>query len=199
MDDRRTQIADAAIRVLGTQGLRQLTHRAVDAQAGLPAGSTSNYVRTRAALIGAVVNRLAELDRRDWERIASGPPPDRPDQLAELLAGFVVQATGAQRHRTLARYALFTEAAIGQPAVREQLAQGWTEVLSWASAWFRALGSTDPELHCRTTLEYLDGLILHELALPEPDIDPLPRINQLVSTLLAPRPRPGASRQSQDR
>ena len=32
----------------------------VDTAAGLPAGSTSYYVRTRGALLGAIVRRLAE-------------------------------------------------------------------------------------------------------------------------------------------
>ncbi|MGI5996265.1 MAG: TetR family transcriptional regulator, partial [Saccharomonospora viridis] len=33
MTTRRDQVLDAAIRVLGTRGMRQLTHRAVDAEA----------------------------------------------------------------------------------------------------------------------------------------------------------------------
>lgn len=187
MGNRRSQVVDAAIRVLGTRGLRQLTHRAVDAEAGLPAGSTSNYLRTRAALVRAVVARLGELDRRDWERVAGAPAPHGPHQLAELLARFVAQAIGPDRHRTLARHALFVEAAF-DPQVREPLAQGWAEVLGWASSWLRELGSPDPERDCRMVLEYLDGLIMHELALPEPAGDPLPRIDQLLSALLAGAP-----------
>ncbi|HEX5919668.1 MAG TPA: TetR family transcriptional regulator, partial [Nocardioides sp.] len=46
MPDRRTVLLDAALELVGTQGMRGLTHRAVDAAAGLPAGSTSNYFRT---------------------------------------------------------------------------------------------------------------------------------------------------------
>ena len=36
--DRRTAILDGALAVLAEQGMRGLTHRAVDAAAGLPAG-----------------------------------------------------------------------------------------------------------------------------------------------------------------
>jgi DNA-binding transcriptional regulator YbjK len=46
-EDRKTVIADAAIALLAAAGAKGLTHRAVDAQAGLPAGSTSFYCRTR--------------------------------------------------------------------------------------------------------------------------------------------------------
>lgn len=52
-------IADTAIGLLATRGLRGLTHRAVDEAAGLPQGSTSNHARTRAALLETTVRRLA--------------------------------------------------------------------------------------------------------------------------------------------
>ena len=42
MTDRRTLLLDAALELVGTQGMRGLTHRAVDAAAGLPPGSTSS-------------------------------------------------------------------------------------------------------------------------------------------------------------
>jgi DNA-binding transcriptional regulator YbjK len=42
MADRRTAILDAALEIVGTQGMRGLTHRAVDAAAGVAAGATSD-------------------------------------------------------------------------------------------------------------------------------------------------------------
>ncbi|GAB3973037.1 TetR family transcriptional regulator [Plantactinospora veratri] len=65
--DRFAVITDAAIELVAELGMRGLTHRAVDARAGLPLGSTSAYFRTRKALIEAVVRRLADLDRADLE------------------------------------------------------------------------------------------------------------------------------------
>jgi hypothetical protein len=47
----KVRALDAAIELLGTEGLRALTHVRVDLRAGLPKGSTSNYFRTRAALL----------------------------------------------------------------------------------------------------------------------------------------------------
>ena len=38
--ERRARLTDAGLRVLAEQGLRGLTHRAVDAQAGEPVGTT---------------------------------------------------------------------------------------------------------------------------------------------------------------
>ena len=63
-EDRQDAIADAAIHLVATRGLRGLTHRAVDAEAGLPPGSTSYYLRTRNALLTACVQRMLGRDLR---------------------------------------------------------------------------------------------------------------------------------------
>jgi DNA-binding transcriptional regulator YbjK len=67
---RRADILDAAIGLVAGVGLRGLTHRAVDAAAGLPEGSTSAYYRTRAALLSAVVARLDERIGADVDALA---------------------------------------------------------------------------------------------------------------------------------
>ena len=59
MATRQQQILDAAVDLLGEQGVRAVTHRAVDAAAGLPAGATSNLFRTREALFDGIVDRIA--------------------------------------------------------------------------------------------------------------------------------------------
>ncbi|HEX5290102.1 MAG TPA: TetR family transcriptional regulator, partial [Streptosporangiaceae bacterium] len=46
MPNRRQTLLDAAIQVLGERGIRALTHRAVDAEAGVAAGSAANYFPT---------------------------------------------------------------------------------------------------------------------------------------------------------
>ena len=59
---------NAAVELVGGQGIRALTHARVDAQAGLPLGSTSNHFRTRAALVaGLVFLRGAFVRRMKWE------------------------------------------------------------------------------------------------------------------------------------
>lgn len=59
-DERRLHIADTAIATLADAGARGLTFRTVDAAAKLPTGTTSNYFRSRTALIGAVIDRIGE-------------------------------------------------------------------------------------------------------------------------------------------
>ncbi|RGC67869.1 Transcriptional regulator, TetR family [Micromonospora sp. MW-13] len=57
---RRAQLADAGLRVLAAGGARGLTHRAVDAEAGVPTGTASNYFPSREALLGALAERAFE-------------------------------------------------------------------------------------------------------------------------------------------
>lgn len=59
LSPRRRVLLDAALQVLAEQGLRGLTHRAVDRQAGLPEGSCSAYLRTRKALLTALTEYVA--------------------------------------------------------------------------------------------------------------------------------------------
>ena len=63
--DRRTIALDAALTVIGRDGMRALTHRAVDAEAGFPPGTTSNHFRTRHALLDGALGRLIQHDLAD--------------------------------------------------------------------------------------------------------------------------------------
>lgn len=67
---RRRQLLDAALHVIADDGLRGLTHRAVDRRAGLPEGSCSAYWRTRAALHGALTGYVAESLLGDVDELA---------------------------------------------------------------------------------------------------------------------------------
>lgn len=48
---RQERLLAAAVRLVAASGLRGLTHRGVDREAGLPEGSCSAYMRTRSALL----------------------------------------------------------------------------------------------------------------------------------------------------
>ena len=86
--DRRTLIADAALRLIGTAGTRALTHRGVDAEAGLPAGSTSYYCRRRVDLLALALRRHATLDLEALSPIeVSGVAGEASDFAAVLATG----------------------------------------------------------------------------------------------------------------
>jgi DNA-binding transcriptional regulator YbjK len=187
MPTRREEILDAAVTVLGTEGARHLTHRAVDAAGGLPAGSTSNLFRTRDALLAGIVEHFAARERAAWEAVAQQVQPDTADDLAVALATLVRQATsGPDRVLTLARYGLFVEAGL-RPELQDCLAASAAGIRAWGATWLRRIGSADPDRACRVLLDHLDGVMLHQVAFPDPEFDPLPALRTLLRAL-APVP-----------
>ncbi|WP_028649694.1 TetR/AcrR family transcriptional regulator [Nocardiopsis sp. CNT312] len=87
---RRTALLDAAIDVLAEEGARGLTFRAVDARAGVPMGTASNYFANRDALLSGVGLRAYERFMpapAEWERVRE-VSRDRAG-LTELMHGVV--------------------------------------------------------------------------------------------------------------
>jgi AcrR family transcriptional regulator len=186
MATRREHLLDAAITVLGERGIHALSHRAVDAQAGLPAGSASNHFRTRDALLEAVVDRFAARERALWEELAVRMYPTTPYELAQVLVAAAKTATGPQRTLTLARYAILVEAGI-HPTIRAQLLSTGARVNTWFMTWLRVAGSTDPERDAPIIMNHYTGVVLHDLAIPDPAFDPTDQITTLVTTVIRPQ------------
>ncbi|HYJ27264.1 MAG TPA: TetR family transcriptional regulator [Nocardioides sp.] len=181
MVDRRTLLLDAALELVGTQGMRGLTHRAVDAAADLPTGSTSNYFRTREALVLGIVERFIVRERK----MVTGPVDQvdpTPEGVAEALGRFVDRALGPDRMVTLARYAILVETA-QHPGLRAGMASGADRVDTWTLDLLTRAGSRDPQRDLGVLANYVTGLVLHELALPSPDLDATARLRAVIDTL----------------
>lgn len=152
---RRTQVTDAAIATLAREGGRGLTHRAVDRAAGLPEGSTSYYFRTRERLVGAVAERMSDLDRE----LLPALPASSADAFADGLAEAVAELLGPRRDRLLARYELVLEAT-RRPAVRDVMTSSNEAVRAAVADRLAALGAGDASRAAGELLACLDGLLL---------------------------------------
>jgi DNA-binding transcriptional regulator YbjK len=113
---RRRALTDAAIELVAHQGLHGLTHRALDGQAGVPAGTASNYFSTRDALLVATMQRVWALHHEDMERqsdaVGATRRPGRRGTLAdavELIAGSLVHAATTQRDRYVTIFEMQSE------------------------------------------------------------------------------------------
>ncbi|WP_455361600.1 TetR/AcrR family transcriptional regulator [Streptomyces sp. SYSU K21746] len=181
--DRRDLIADAAISTVATAGLRGLTHRAVDAAADLPAGSTSYYFRTRSALISACYLRLAELSVADvdrWE--ADHGRPDDLDSAAGALAALLHHWLTAARDRQLARFELSLEAT-RRPELRADLRTAGLAARSRAAALLAALGAPRPAPAADLLVAWTDGLLYDWLAGALAATRPLPDVTELTAVV----------------
>jgi AcrR family transcriptional regulator len=154
--ERREAIADAAIHLVATRGLRGLTHRAVDAEAGLPPGSTSYYLRTRDALLTACVERMVQRD------LAAMPMPPAAD-LPSLLTGLVVGLVGRRPEDLLARYELSLE-AVRRTGLRAALVESGTQLRVMLASALEEYGVPDPEAAAWPVAGMLDGLMYDRVA-----------------------------------
>ncbi|MFB6625615.1 TetR/AcrR family transcriptional regulator [Streptomyces sp. NPDC056374] len=162
--DRRTLLADAALDVLADEGMRGLTHRAVDRRAALPPGTTSAYFRTRAALLTALVTHLVRLDQAELQATAERLPPLRT--VDELVDGMVLltrqRLTGEGRRRSLARHACAVE-SVRDKELREILVPRENAGRDAVRLFLSDRGVTDVENRTHTLLTCVDGLVFDRL------------------------------------
>ncbi|WP_406062056.1 TetR family transcriptional regulator [Streptomyces sp. NBC_01077] len=118
--ERRTSLLDAAIQVLADEGARGLTFRAVDARAGVPTGTSSNYFRDRDQLLSQVADRI-------FVRLTPAPGvidaallPTPSRALVVELMRQLAQRLAAERTCYLGLFELRLEAA-RRPELRTQL------------------------------------------------------------------------------
>ncbi|QAY70933.1 TetR/AcrR family transcriptional regulator [Xylanimonas protaetiae] len=184
----RERALEAAVELLGTQGVRAMTHARVDDRAGLPPGSTSNWFRTRRALLAGIVDWIAEHERADLDSGAMpdtpGPDFPGPDELADGLCALADLHTGPFAVRTRARYALFLELA-DDPELGEPLRRQRREFERWTEAVVVAVGAADPVPTARALMALADGLILHRLTV-NPELDVHPALRRAVHALAQP-------------
>lgn len=156
---RQTTITDAAITTLATEGMRGLTHRAVDRAAGLPEGSTSYYFRTRVALLVATVERLAELDEAELPTLTARDL----DALADASASLLHEWMTVDRHRQLARYELTLEAT-RRPQLRQALVRTGARIRLMVAELLAEAGVAAAEDRAHELVALLDGLLFDQIA-----------------------------------
>jgi len=178
------RVGDAAIAVLAENGARGLTHRAVDQAAGMAPGTTSNYARTRSALLTLTLTRIAELDAG----AARNATPS--GLLADGLARMVHEILTSQdaRRRTLARFELAFEAT-RRPELRALYDEMGGAFRGEAARLLAAAGSADPDRDAWTLAAWLEGAAFYALAgsggPATPSLETLQhQISQLLASLI---------------
>lgn len=187
-DERRALIADTGLAVIGTEGARGLTHRAVDRAAGLPLGTTVNYFPTRDALLAGLVDRI-------YTRLAP-----RPDQLARLAEGeptversadYILDIVDRLQHApelTLALFEVRLEAA-RRPDLAARMASLLREAFRQDVAFNQQRGLPGTGFEIALLHYAIDGLMLDRLTAPiDPEADTTSIVRTFVERLLAGTP-----------
>jgi len=156
----RERALDAAVRLVGSRGVRALTHARVDAEAGLPPGSTSNWFRTRDALVTGVVVWIAEAERVTLDEAMA--PASTFDEVVAAFCRVIEDATDRHAIRTRARYALFFEMTAHKSADTSVIAQR-TQFEEWTRGLLSGVGAAHPDAAARALLAFSAGLIVNRL------------------------------------
>jgi AcrR family transcriptional regulator len=178
----RERVLDAAIELLGTQGLRATTHLRVDERAGLARGSTSNYFRTRAALLQGIVEHMVS---RELPAVDSAVAPKSVDEFIDGVAQLFEFMTGPNRVMTTARLNLLMEAS-HNAELRAALIRGRQVMEHAILPTLAALGAPRPLLAAQAFAACFEGLFLDRIA-RHADIDPRPVLDLVVRAALQPR------------
>lgn len=179
---RREEVVDASIEVLVNRSGRGFSHRAVDAAAGVPVGTTSNFFGSRRELLLAAFGHLVERFEEDGGTPLAPEPANEAD-LVTLLGAYMDALLQLRRTEILAFYVMLFE-SVTEPELADR-------VIPYVEAWQRSysgylakLGAPEPDLGGKLIADYVFAVLLGEFADPSPDFDARAAVEPLVWGLL---------------
>ncbi|MEU6170802.1 TetR family transcriptional regulator [Streptantibioticus parmotrematis] len=156
--DRAQRIIDAALRVVGRDGIAGLSHRAVAAEADVPLGSTTYHFAT---LDDLLVAALRQLDERFIEDLRAHPGLADPDaDLAAEVARLTGEFLRGEYSRAVLEYEIYLT-ALRREAVRPVAAE-------FVDAAVEVLAVRVDRETARALVALIDGLALQSLLTGRP-------------------------------
>jgi DNA-binding transcriptional regulator YbjK len=166
LSPRRRLLLDAALRVAADEGLRGLTHRAVDRRAGVPEGSCSAYFRTRKALQAALTEYVAGALDADVALLAEEleSAVESGDRGVELAMRLFLRWLD-ERELLLAKLEVSLEAS-REPELAGLLAEWRTRLVGLVDQIMVARGLEQGTDRAETLVASLDGILFAALLKP---------------------------------
>lgn len=163
---RRRELLDAAVHVVADEGLRGLTHRAVDRRAGLPEGTCSAYFRTRQALQLAVTEYVAATLAADVDALGAELLECAGEARAVALTLALFERWLDERELILAKLELSLEAP-RNPAVAEVLTASRTRLVGVVEGLLSRVGPESGNARAEALVASFDGLLVGALQKPQ--------------------------------
>ena len=161
-DERRAALVDGAIEVLAREGARGLTFRAVDSEAGVPAGTASNYFANRDDLLTQAGARVYERLQPEGDMLPPGQDRAAYAQLMRELVGRIA----AFRTGYLALLELRLEAT-RRPELRNVLTARVRDDVDANVSYHAASGLPGDTTAVKLLILALNWLIVEQLTLPD--------------------------------
>jgi DNA-binding transcriptional regulator YbjK len=178
---RRAELAAAALTVVADGGLRALTHRAVDGAAGVPVGTTSAYLRTRAALLAALAEHVASTLVAGVEELTAHLGPDADaEEVVDRTSALLREWVG-QPDLVLVRAELLLEAI--RSAELRTVFLSWRErLVSLVTGVAEAKCVPDAAGRSEAVVSALEGILTGALLQPAPHR--ADHVEDMVATIL---------------
>lgn len=176
--ERRIQILDTAIGILADTGVGGLTHRQIDDRAGLPSGTTSNYFRTRQALLEATASRTVDLHWHRVEAVRAAIGSLTREGVKALMTRMLSDPDEQFRRYTLARFELFMEGT-RRPELQPLLKDLQAAAVKTATLIIEAAGFTPTAQQMDELSPLLNGYVFSALTIPGAN-DPAGVVDRLL-------------------
>jgi DNA-binding transcriptional regulator YbjK len=172
LSPRRRQLLDAALHVIADEGLKGLTHRAVDRRAGLPEGSCSAYWRTRQALQAALAAYVADSLLADVDELAARVQAAGPDEAATMGAAVDLFLRWLDQRELLVARLELTMAASRDEELTALLVDHRARLVTIVDDIMCAAGKERGGLSAEALVASYDGVLLAALLRPPSDRRP---------------------------
>jgi DNA-binding transcriptional regulator YbjK len=159
---RRDQLTDAAIEIVAADGLHGLSHRSVDERAKVPPGTTSNYFRSREALVAATIQRIVDLHFA----LIADLRAERQGSVTDLLGDVVDRALTTFPQRYLALFELALEST-RKPDLRPELDRIADEAMKLTHEAHRAENREPSRRDIELLNAFYNGVLFTSLVMPQ--------------------------------
>lgn len=188
--ERKIEMLEAALRIVGRDGLAALSMRSLAVEADMPLGATTYYFTSKSALIAEAFRLHAS---RETERVlhAIRQLPTEPSarQLADQMTSFLLGGLTRHRRQLISEYELLVGAT--REAELASLSRSWQQAMQRELRRVaKKLGSPQPAIDAQLLLGLLAGLEVDHLS-AEPDTTDQAAIRAVIQRAvgaLFPRP-----------
>lgn len=164
---RRAELLEAAVDVVADLGLRGLTHRSVDARAGLPEGTCSAYFRSREALLVGLAEHVAAMMSRDVDEMAAVATTHADDTEALAREATDLLLRWLERPQVVRTQGELSLEAVRRPELMKVF-QNWRAGLDTLVAGIsEAGGSADAAVRASVVVAALEGVLGSATRMPQ--------------------------------
>ena len=162
---RKTEIIDAVLRVIGRDGILDVSMRAVAAEASVPLGTVTYYFSNKEELIEAGFLRHTQRETARIVAAITRLSALAPADLARGLADFVIQGLTEHREQLVAEYQ-FLNASVRRDSLQRASAAWLQSLAAHLEERLTAFSSSSPKTDARLILAVLAGLEVDNLSVP---------------------------------